>query len=64
MEVEFRVKKIRKFCNTTHIIQFNSVQFFIIYGPSQQPQGQLQTQHSLDKSNYFMDKHNIKLKTN
>jgi hypothetical protein len=27
-------------------IQFNSIQFFIIYVPSQQPQGQLQTQHS------------------
>jgi hypothetical protein len=24
----------------------NSIQFFIIYVPSQQPQGQLQTQHS------------------
>jgi hypothetical protein len=29
---------------------------------SQQPQGQLQTQHSVrvDKSNYIMDNHNIK----
>jgi hypothetical protein len=26
----------------------NSIQFFIIYVPSQQPNGQLQTQHSLD----------------
>jgi hypothetical protein len=25
----------------------NSIQFFIIYVPSQQPQGQLQTQHSV-----------------
>jgi hypothetical protein len=32
--------------------------------PSQQPQGQLQTQHSVDTSNYLMDKHNIKSKTN
>jgi hypothetical protein len=31
--------------------------------PSQQPQGQLQTQHSVDASNYIMDKHNIKSKT-
>jgi hypothetical protein len=41
-------------------IQFNSIQFFIIYVPSQQPQGQLQEQHSVDKNNYFMNKHNIK----
>jgi hypothetical protein len=33
----------------------NSIQFFIIYVPSQQPQGQLQTQHSVDRSNYLMD---------
>jgi hypothetical protein len=25
----------------------NSIQFFIIYVPSQQPQGQIQTQHSV-----------------
>jgi hypothetical protein len=36
---------------TIRVIQFNSVQFFIIYYvPSQQPQGQLQTQHSVDKT--------------
>jgi hypothetical protein len=29
----------------------NSVQFFIIYVPSQQPQGQLQAQHSVDNNN-------------
>jgi hypothetical protein len=46
------------------IINNNSVQFFIIYVPSQQLQGQLQTQHSADKSNYIMGKHNIKSKTN
>jgi uncharacterized protein YpmB len=40
------------------------IQFFIIYVPSQQPQGQLQTQHSVDKSNYNMDNHNIKSKSN
>jgi hypothetical protein len=40
------------------------IQLFIIYVPSQQPQGQLQTQHSADTSNYIMDKHNIKSKTN
>jgi hypothetical protein len=27
-------------------------------------QGQLQTEHSVDTSNYIMDKHNIKSKTN
>jgi hypothetical protein len=31
---------------------------------SQQPQSQLQTQHSADKSSYILDKHNIKSKTN
>jgi hypothetical protein len=40
------------------------IQFFIIYVPSQQLQGQLQTQHSVDTSNYIMDKHDIKSKTN
>jgi hypothetical protein len=40
------------------------IQFFIIYVPSQQPQGQLQTEHKVDTSNYIMDKHNIKSKTN
>jgi hypothetical protein len=29
----------------------NSIQFFIIYAPSQQLQGQLQTQHSVDTGN-------------
>jgi hypothetical protein len=38
----------------------NSVQFFIIYVPSQQPQGQLQTQDSVDTSNYIMGKHKFK----
>jgi hypothetical protein len=41
----------------------NSIQFFIIYVSRQQPQGQLQAQHSVDKNNYFMNKHNIKSKT-
>jgi hypothetical protein len=41
----------------------NSIQFFIIYVPSQQPQGQLQAQHSVVKNNYFMNRHNIKSKT-
>jgi hypothetical protein len=31
--------------------------------PSQQPQGQLQTQHSVDTSNYIMEQYNIKSKT-
>jgi hypothetical protein len=39
-------------------------QLFIIYVLSQQLQGQLQTQHSVDTSNYVMDKHYIKSKTN
>jgi hypothetical protein len=38
------------------IIQFDSIQFFIIYVPSQQPQGQLQTEHRVDTSNYIMGK--------
>jgi hypothetical protein len=46
------------------VIIFNSIQFLIIYVLSQQPQGQLQTQHSVDTGNYNMDKHNIKSKTN
>jgi hypothetical protein len=44
--------------------KFNSIQFFIIYVPSQQPQGQLQTQHSTDIHNYIMDRHNIKSRVN
>jgi hypothetical protein len=32
--------------------------------PSQQLQGQLQTQRSVGTGNYIMDKHNIKSKTN
>jgi hypothetical protein len=42
----------------------NSIQLFIMYMPSQQLQGQLQTQHNVDTGNYIMDKHNIKSKTN
>jgi hypothetical protein len=42
----------------------NSIQFFIIYVPSQQLQCQLQIQHSVDTGNYIMDKHYIKSKTN
>jgi hypothetical protein len=42
----------------------NSIQFFTIYVPSQQLQVQLQTQRSVDTSNYIMDKHNIKSKSN
>jgi hypothetical protein len=46
------------------IITIIIIRFFIIYVPSQQLQGQLQTQHSVGTGNYIMDKHNIKLKTN
>jgi hypothetical protein len=42
----------------------NSIQFFIIYVPSQQPQGQLQAQHSVVTSSYIRDKQNIKSRTN
>jgi hypothetical protein len=42
----------------------NSIQFFIIYVLSQQPQGQLQTQHSVDKSSYILDEHIIKSRLN
>jgi cell division protein FtsL len=34
------------------------IQFFIIYVPSQQLQGQLQTQHSVDTGNYIIDDNN------
>jgi hypothetical protein len=34
----------------------NSIQLFIIYVPSQQPNGQLQTQHSLDAGIYVIEK--------
>jgi hypothetical protein len=46
------------------LIQFNSIQFFIIYVPSQQLQGQLQTQHRVDTGNYIMEQYNIKSKIN
>jgi hypothetical protein len=36
-----------------------SIQFFIIYVPSQQLQGQLQTQHSAEVPKYIMDRLNI-----
>jgi hypothetical protein len=42
----------------------NSIQFFIIYVTGQQLQDQLQTQHSVDTSNYIMEQYNIKSKTN
>jgi hypothetical protein len=41
----------------------NSIQFFIIYVPSQQPKGQLQTQHSLYTGKYSLDTGKSKLKT-
>jgi hypothetical protein len=45
-------------------IAHNSIQFFVIYVPCQQLQGQLHTQHSVDTSNYIMGKHNIKSNSN
>jgi hypothetical protein len=59
-----QIKQITYTERSIIINQFNSVQFFIIYVPSKQLQGQLQTQNSVDISNYIMDKHNIKSKTN
>jgi hypothetical protein len=38
------------------------IQFFITYVPSQQLQGQLQTQRSVGTHNYIKDKHNIQVK--
>jgi hypothetical protein len=43
--------------NDDDIIIMTIIQFFIIYVLSQQPQGHLQTQHSVDTGNYIMDKH-------
>jgi hypothetical protein len=42
----------------------NSIQFFIIYLLNQQPQGQLQTQHSVDTGNlhYGQTQHKVKVK--
>jgi hypothetical protein len=39
---------------------FNIFYLFIIYVPSQQLQGQLQTEHTVDTNNYITDKHNLK----
>jgi hypothetical protein len=49
-------------CSTTlPNIRHNSIQFFIIYVPSQQLQGQLQTQHNVDTGDYIMEKqHKVK----
>jgi hypothetical protein len=41
-----------------------SIQFIVIYVPSQQVQGQLQTQHNVDTGNFIMEKYNVKSKTN
>jgi hypothetical protein len=55
-DIPSRNSETNNFQNRRAEFQFNSIQFFIIYVPCQQPQGQLQTQHSVDKSNYIMDK--------
>jgi hypothetical protein len=44
--------------------KYNSIQFYIIYMPSQQLQGQLQTEHSADIHNYIMDRPNIEWRIN
>jgi hypothetical protein len=41
----------------------NSIQFFIIYVPGQQSNGQLQTEHSLDAGIYIIDKHKLQAST-
>jgi hypothetical protein len=41
----------------------NSIQFFIIYVPSEQPKGQLQTQHSLNTGNYIIYKPKLQAST-
>jgi hypothetical protein len=41
--------------NSYKVNYSNSIQFFIIYVPSQQPNGQLQTQHSLDAGIYIIE---------
>jgi hypothetical protein len=45
---------------------FNSIQLnsLLLNVSSQQPQGQLQTQHSVDTSNYIVGEHNLKSKSN
>jgi hypothetical protein len=43
--------------NNNNSVQF-FIQFFIIYMPSQQLQGQLQTQHSVDTVNYNNNNNN------
>jgi putative lipase involved disintegration of autophagic bodies len=54
-----RFKKLKKRPRPKkEVWSHNAIQFFIIYMPSQQPQ------HSVDKSNYVMDNHNIKSKSN
>jgi hypothetical protein len=68
------VKYITKFISIQFFISFNNnnnnnsnnsnlIQIFIIYVLSRQLQGQLQTQHSVDTSNYIMDKPNMKSET-
>jgi hypothetical protein len=46
------------------IIQLNSIQLFIIYVPSQQPQGQLQTQHSVGIKAQFRYNNTIQYNNN
>jgi hypothetical protein len=65
-EEKIKNKQNKEQCNLYHLHNNNnnnSIQFFIIFAPSQQVQGQLKTQHSIDTSNYTMDKHSIKSKT-
>jgi hypothetical protein len=41
----------------------NSIKFFTIYVPSQQPKGQLQAEHSLDTGNYIIYKPKLQANT-
>jgi hypothetical protein len=50
--------------STIRTVNNNSFLLFIMYVPSQQVQGQLQTRHSADIGNYIMDRHNIKSRIN
>jgi hypothetical protein len=59
-----RMTGFRTEVNFNNINNCKNNSILTIYVPSQQLQGQLQTQHSGDTSNYIMDRHNIKSKTN
>jgi hypothetical protein len=69
-EANYKVSTIQEEGKTTKRIQTTYknraiyiviiIQFFIIYVRSQQLQGQLQIQHSVDTSNFIKDEHNMR----